>query len=116
MEGYQVVYSTLAGDLYDKVIVPRNEGVTTKTTLTGKLERAFIPSAVSFSCYLSLVRVFAQSDVFPHAVIIIPVHLMCSEEATVFVCITRQDYLQSKHSAGSLLIISVEMLVVLRAY
>ncbi|XP_034090403.1 tenascin-R isoform X5 [Gymnodraco acuticeps] len=36
-EGYQVVYSTLAGDQYDKVIVPRNEGATTKTTLTDLL-------------------------------------------------------------------------------
>uniref|UniRef100_A0A7N5ZUI4 Tenascin R (restrictin, janusin) n=1 Tax=Anabas testudineus TaxID=64144 RepID=A0A7N5ZUI4_ANATE len=26
VDGYQVVYSTLAGDQYDKVIVPRNEG------------------------------------------------------------------------------------------
>uniref|UniRef100_A0A7N6BA51 Tenascin R (restrictin, janusin) n=1 Tax=Anabas testudineus TaxID=64144 RepID=A0A7N6BA51_ANATE len=34
VDGYQVVYSTLAGDQYDKVIVPRNEGATTKTTLT----------------------------------------------------------------------------------
>ncbi|XP_029309174.1 tenascin-R isoform X2 [Cottoperca gobio] len=33
-EGYQVVYSTLAGDQYDKVIVPRNQGATTKTSLT----------------------------------------------------------------------------------
>ncbi|XP_041849252.1 tenascin-R isoform X2 [Melanotaenia boesemani] len=37
VEGYQVVYSTLAGDQYDKVIVPRNEGGTTKTTLTDLL-------------------------------------------------------------------------------
>ncbi|KAM6989645.1 tenascin-R isoform 3-T3 [Tautogolabrus adspersus] len=37
VEAYQVVYSTLAGDLYDKVIVPRNEGPTTKTTLTDLL-------------------------------------------------------------------------------
>ncbi|XP_045930138.1 tenascin-R-like [Micropterus dolomieu] len=37
VEGYQVVYSTLAGDQYDKVIVPRNEGTTTKTTLTDLL-------------------------------------------------------------------------------
>lgn len=36
VEGYQVVYSTLAGDQYDKVIVPRNGGATTKTNLTGK--------------------------------------------------------------------------------
>lgn len=35
VEGYQVVYSTLAGEQYDKVIVPRNEGATTRTTLTG---------------------------------------------------------------------------------
>ncbi|CAB1449888.1 unnamed protein product [Pleuronectes platessa] len=35
VEGYQVVYSTLAGEQYDKVIVPRNEGATSKTTLTG---------------------------------------------------------------------------------
>uniref|UniRef100_A0A8C4ZM03 Tenascin R (restrictin, janusin) n=1 Tax=Gadus morhua TaxID=8049 RepID=A0A8C4ZM03_GADMO len=34
VEGYQVVYSTLAGDQYDQVIVPRNEEATTKTTLT----------------------------------------------------------------------------------
>ncbi|CAL1579690.1 unnamed protein product [Knipowitschia caucasica] len=37
VDGYQVVYSTLAGDLYDKVIVPRNDGVTSKTTLTDLL-------------------------------------------------------------------------------
>ncbi|XP_047446198.1 tenascin-R isoform X3 [Mugil cephalus] len=37
VEGYEVVYSTLAGDQYDKVIVPRNEGATTKTTLTDLL-------------------------------------------------------------------------------
>ncbi|XP_028449366.1 tenascin-R [Perca flavescens] len=37
VEGYQVVYSTLAGDQYDKVIVPRNEGATTKTSLTDLL-------------------------------------------------------------------------------
>ncbi|XP_017278003.1 tenascin-R isoform X2 [Kryptolebias marmoratus] len=37
VESYQVVYSTLAGDQYDKVIVPRNEGATTKTTLTDLL-------------------------------------------------------------------------------
>uniref|UniRef100_A0A1A8IR78 Tenascin R (Restrictin, janusin) n=1 Tax=Nothobranchius kuhntae TaxID=321403 RepID=A0A1A8IR78_NOTKU len=37
VEGYQVVYSTLAGDQYDKVIVPRNEGTTTKITLTDLL-------------------------------------------------------------------------------
>lgn len=42
VDSYQVVYSTLAGEQYDKVIVPRNEGATTKTTLTGK-------SACSFS-------------------------------------------------------------------
>nr|XP_061835389.1 tenascin-R-like isoform X5 [Nerophis lumbriciformis] len=34
VDAYQVVYSTLAGDQYEKVIVPRNEGATTKTTLT----------------------------------------------------------------------------------
>lgn len=32
-EAYQVVYSTLAGDQYDKVVVPRSEGATTKTTI-----------------------------------------------------------------------------------
>ncbi|KAM4605266.1 tenascin-R [Polymixia lowei] len=37
VEGYQVVYSTLAGDQYDKVIVPRNEGATSKTTLADLL-------------------------------------------------------------------------------
>ncbi|XP_035491183.1 tenascin-R isoform X4 [Scophthalmus maximus] len=37
VEGYQVVYSTLAGDQYDKVIVPRNEGASSKTTLTDLL-------------------------------------------------------------------------------
>lgn len=41
VEGYRVVYSTLAGDQYDKVIVPRNDGATTKTTLTGKLKPNF---------------------------------------------------------------------------
>uniref|UniRef100_A0A9J8CLF9 Tenascin-R n=1 Tax=Cyprinus carpio carpio TaxID=630221 RepID=A0A9J8CLF9_CYPCA len=37
VEGYRVVYSTLAGDQYDKVIVPLNDGATTKTTLTDLL-------------------------------------------------------------------------------
>ncbi|XP_054608796.1 tenascin-R isoform X4 [Dunckerocampus dactyliophorus] len=37
VDAYQVVYSTLAGDQYEKVIVPRNEGATTKTTLTDLL-------------------------------------------------------------------------------
>uniref|UniRef100_A0A3P8WGG0 Tenascin R (restrictin, janusin) n=1 Tax=Cynoglossus semilaevis TaxID=244447 RepID=A0A3P8WGG0_CYNSE len=37
VESYNVVYSTLAGDQYDKVIVPRNEGATTKTALTDLL-------------------------------------------------------------------------------
>ncbi|XP_061588255.1 tenascin-R isoform X3 [Cololabis saira] len=37
VDSYQVVYSTLAGDQYDKVTVPRNEGATTKTTLTDLL-------------------------------------------------------------------------------
>ncbi|KAG8014153.1 Tenascin-R, partial [Nibea albiflora] len=37
VEDYEVVYSTLAGDQYNKVIIPRNEGATTKTTLTGLL-------------------------------------------------------------------------------
>lgn len=41
VDGYQVVYSTLAGDQYDKVRVPRNEGATTKTTLTGKSACSF---------------------------------------------------------------------------
>ena len=36
VEAYEVVYSTLAGDQYDKVTVPRGEGATTKTTLTGE--------------------------------------------------------------------------------
>ncbi|KAA0719367.1 Tenascin-R [Triplophysa tibetana] len=37
VESYRVVFSTLAGDQYDKVIVPRNDGATTKTTLTDLL-------------------------------------------------------------------------------
>ncbi|XP_051554686.1 tenascin-R isoform X2 [Myxocyprinus asiaticus] len=37
VEGYSVVYSTLAGDQYDKVIVPHNDGATTKTALTDLL-------------------------------------------------------------------------------
>ncbi|XP_067309569.1 tenascin-R isoform X2 [Pseudorasbora parva] len=37
VEGYSVVYSTLAGDQYDKLIVPRNDGTTTKTTLNDLL-------------------------------------------------------------------------------
>ncbi|XP_066548454.1 tenascin-R [Amia ocellicauda] len=34
VESYKVVYSTLAGDQYHEVIVPRNDGLTTKATLT----------------------------------------------------------------------------------
>lgn len=41
VEGYSVVYSTLAGDQYDKVIVPRNDGTTTKTTLNGSSNLTF---------------------------------------------------------------------------
>ncbi|CAK6966907.1 tenascin-R [Scomber scombrus] len=37
VDAYQVVYSTLAGDQYEKVIVPKNEGATTKTTITDLL-------------------------------------------------------------------------------
>ncbi|XP_056600184.1 tenascin-R [Triplophysa dalaica] len=37
VESYRVVFSTLAGDQYDKLIVPRNDGATTKTTLTDLL-------------------------------------------------------------------------------
>lgn len=37
VEGYRVVYSTLAGDQYDKVVVPRNRGPSSRTTLTGEL-------------------------------------------------------------------------------
>ncbi|KAM8838663.1 tenascin-R isoform 7-T11 [Synchiropus picturatus] len=37
VEVYQVVYSTLSGDMYEKVIVPKNEGATTKTTLSDLL-------------------------------------------------------------------------------
>ncbi|XP_063075983.1 tenascin-R [Engraulis encrasicolus] len=37
VEGYRVVYSTLAGDQYDKVFVPRNEGATSRTTLADLL-------------------------------------------------------------------------------
>lgn len=36
VESYWVVYSTLAGDQYDKVTVPRDKGATTKTTLTSE--------------------------------------------------------------------------------
>ena len=36
VEGYRVVYSTLAGDQYDKVDVPRNEGATSQAMLTGE--------------------------------------------------------------------------------
>lgn len=57
MENYQVVYSTLAGDQYDKVIVPRNEGATTKTNLTGKGVR-------SINHHRHLTGRFAQCDVF----------------------------------------------------
>ncbi|XP_031419175.1 tenascin-R isoform X3 [Clupea harengus] len=37
VEGYRVVYSTLAGDQYDKVDVPRNEGATSQAMLTDLL-------------------------------------------------------------------------------
>lgn len=46
VEGYRVVYSTLAGDQYDKVVVPRNKGPTSRTTLTGDLRS---------DCWLTLV-------------------------------------------------------------
>ncbi|MGH0129094.1 UNVERIFIED_CONTAM: hypothetical protein FKN15_050826 [Acipenser sinensis] len=34
VESYKVVYSTLSGDQYREVIVPRNDGLTTRATLT----------------------------------------------------------------------------------
>ncbi|KAK6484672.1 tenascin-R isoform X1 [Huso huso] len=34
VESYKVVYSTLSGDQYHEVIVPRNDGLTTRATLT----------------------------------------------------------------------------------
>lgn len=46
-----MVYSTLAGELYDKVIVPRNEGATTKTTLTGQRGSLFILSSDLLSMF-----------------------------------------------------------------
>jgi syndecan 4 len=33
---YKVVYSTLAGEQYHEVLVPKGIGPTTKTTLTGE--------------------------------------------------------------------------------
>ena len=36
VENFKVVYSTLAGEQYHEVLVPRKPGATTKTTLTGK--------------------------------------------------------------------------------
>lgn len=36
VEYYCIVYSTLAGDQYNKIIIPRSNGTTTKTTLTSK--------------------------------------------------------------------------------
>lgn len=58
VEGYQVVYSTLAGDQYDKVIVPRNEGATTKTTLTGK--RAMLLFFLHLICLFVVLTVFIE--------------------------------------------------------
>lgn len=37
VEYFCVVYSTLAGDQYNKIIIPRSNGATTKTTLTSEL-------------------------------------------------------------------------------
>lgn len=85
-----MVYSTLAGDQYDKVIVPRNEGVTTKTTLTGKEDFFFLSFIYSFICFVvnssgiiyhkHLWGSLALCDVFSYAFIIIIVHLMRTEE------------------------------------
>ncbi|TFK06952.1 Tenascin-R [Platysternon megacephalum] len=36
VQNYRVVYSTLAGEQYHEVLVPRNAGLTTRATLTGK--------------------------------------------------------------------------------
>ena len=38
VEGYQVVYSTLAGDQYEKAMVPRTDGLSTKILLKGEEE------------------------------------------------------------------------------
>lgn len=48
-----MVYSTLAGDQYNKVIIPRNEGATTKTTLTGKKKERCVVGVV-LSVFLEL--------------------------------------------------------------
>lgn len=52
VEYYCVVYSTLAGDQYNKNIVPRSNGTTTKTTLTSKLNTCnlFQSCSVLFFC------------------------------------------------------------------
>lgn len=36
VENFKVVYSTLAGEQYHEVLVPRNSGATTRATLVGK--------------------------------------------------------------------------------
>uniref|UniRef100_A0A8D2L7H8 Tenascin-R n=1 Tax=Varanus komodoensis TaxID=61221 RepID=A0A8D2L7H8_VARKO len=38
VDTFKVVYSTLAGEQYHEVLVPRNAGATTRTTLSGNLE------------------------------------------------------------------------------
>lgn len=91
-----MVYSTLAGDQYDKVIVPRNEGVTTKTTLTGKEVCFFLSFIYSFICF-----VVSSSGIIYHKHLvllsnIIKVHLMCIEEVGLCLCVvTWQDYPKS---------------------
>lgn len=120
MEGYQVVYSTLAGDQYDKVIVPRNEGATTKTTLTGKplslkhLFRFLLLGVIirgRSSSHTSCSFFFFLVVGFPF-VIITGHNLTCSEEAGKVMLALRVP--QSQHMADRPLIVFVETLVVPR--
>lgn len=70
VEGYQVVYSTLAGEQYDKVIVPRNEGATTKTTLNGK-------SATSLSHWFTFRSWIADNQQLLGPHLHCDIHLVC---------------------------------------
>lgn len=82
-----MVYSTLAGDQYDKVIVPRNEGATTKTNLTGECRRNSGLTSLNFCCKTFIYYLLLSSAglsclifCFCYAVSLITVHLMCTED------------------------------------
>lgn len=51
VQNYSVVYSTLAGDQYNKVIIPRGSDATTKTTLTSEFNTSLKSYSAQFCSF-----------------------------------------------------------------